>query len=256
MAANMMIKAVALRRSLLRPHLLRHAASAASSSSSSCSSWRSDAPRWAPLSCSKVREFSAGSSSQKEEPVKVPITVHGVAGKYAAAFYVIAVRAKALEPIYEEMQQIVQAAEKSSTFADFLKDMSVSNKDKVKAVQGLFEELGFSEITVNFLALLAENGRLHGLKEIVNCLTELVLAYRKQVKAMVTTVVELKPKEMEDLKKSLKRFVKPDETILLEQKIDKRILGGLVVDIGEKHIDLSIATKLKNMERVLLEPLP
>jgi F0F1-type ATP synthase delta subunit len=33
-------------------------------------------------------------------------------------------------------------------------------------------------------------------------------------------------------------------------------MGGLVVDIGEKHIDLSIATKLRDMERILREPLP
>eukprot|EP00250_Pteridium_aquilinum_P027155 c34319_g1_i1 orf=207-929(+) len=206
---------------------------------------------------SQVRDFSAGQPPKATEiPVRIPVKVHGVAGKYAASLYVVAVQAKALEPIYEELNEILKAAEKSSTFGEYLRDLSVPNKERVKAVRTLFEELGFSEISINFLSLLAENGRLHGFQEIMKCLSELVMAYKKQVKATVTTVVELKPKEMDDLKKSLKRFVEPDHTILLDQKIDRRIMGGLVVDIGEKHIDLSIATKLKNMERVLREPLP
>ncbi|KAH7277159.1 hypothetical protein KP509_39G036800 [Ceratopteris richardii] len=134
--------------------------------------------------------------------------------------------------------------------------MSMPNKERVKIVQSLFKELGYSEISINFLALLAENGRLRNFKEVMKSLSELNMAHRKEVKATVTTVVELKDKELGELMKSLKKFVGSDHTILLEQKIDKRIMGGLVVDIGEKHIDLSIATKLKDMERVLREPLP
>lgn len=77
--------------------------------------------------------------------------MHGVAGKYATSLYVAAVQAKALEPIYEELNQVLKAAEKSPTFREFMKDMSVSNKDRVKAVRTLFEELECSEISINFL---------------------------------------------------------------------------------------------------------
>ena len=74
-----------------------------------------------------------------------------MAGKYAVSLYVTAVRANALEPIYEELTELLKASEKSPTFLEFLKDMSVSNKNKVKAVQSLLGELGFSDITTNFL---------------------------------------------------------------------------------------------------------
>ena len=74
-----------------------------------------------------------------------------MAGKYAVSLYVTAVRANALEPIYEELTELLKASEKSPTFREFLKDMSVSNKNKVKAVQSLLGELGFSDITTNFL---------------------------------------------------------------------------------------------------------
>jgi F-type H+-transporting ATPase subunit O len=67
---------------------------------------------------------------------------------------VTAVRANALEAIYEELNELLKASEKSPTFAEFLKDMSISNKSKVKAVQSLLGELGFSDISTNFLGIV------------------------------------------------------------------------------------------------------
>jgi F-type H+-transporting ATPase subunit O len=42
------------------------------------------------------------------------------------------------------------------------------------------------------------------------------------------------------------------ETIVLLQ-VDRSIVGGIVVDIEDKHIDLSIDTKIKQMEKLLAE---
>lgn len=38
-------------------------------------------------------------------------------------------------------------------------------------------------------------------------------------------------------------------------QVDRSIVGGLIVDIGETHIDLSIDSKIKQMEKVLKESL-
>jgi F-type H+-transporting ATPase subunit O len=35
--------------------------------------------------------------------------------------------------------------------------------------------------------------------------------------------------------------------------VDPSIIGGLVIDIGDKHIDLSINTKIRKMEALLAE---
>ncbi len=42
------------------------------------------------------------------------------------------------------------------------------------------------------------------------------------------------------------------KTIVLLQ-VDRSIIGGIVVDIEDKHIDLSIDTKIKQMEKLLAE---
>lgn len=50
---------------------------------------------------------------------------------------------------------------------------------------------------------------------------------------------------------SLQKFVKSSETILLKTTVDPELLGGLVVAIGDKYVDLSIATKVKRYTTLL-----
>lgn len=41
------------------------------------------------------------------------------------------------------------------------------------------------------------------------------------------------------------QFVKSNETIQLKASVDPTIVGGLVVAIGDKYVDMSVATKIK-----------
>jgi F-type H+-transporting ATPase subunit O len=36
-------------------------------------------------------------------------------------------------------------------------------------------------------------------------------------------------------------------------QVDRSIIGGIVIDLLDKHIDLSIDTRIKQMEKVLAE---
>lgn len=43
----------------------------------------------------------------------------------------------------------------------------------------------------------------------------------------------------------LQKFIKPNETILLTSKVDPSIIGGMVISIADKYVDMSISTKVK-----------
>ena len=36
-------------------------------------------------------------------------------------------------------------------------------------------------------------------------------------------------------------------------QVDPSIIGGIVIDIGDKHIDLSIATRIKKIQQMVLQ---
>ncbi|BBN16927.1 F-type H+-transporting ATPase subunit delta [Marchantia polymorpha subsp. ruderalis] len=204
------------------------------------------------------RGFAAGASKAqpKQDDVQVPLPMYGVTGKYASALYVTAVRGNVLEPVEQELKSVVGAADHDSVFGQFMKDPSVPKDVRMKAIQDLFgKQSSYLDITKNFLAVLAENGRLREIQKISNAYSELVLAHRGEVKATITAALELTPEELEGIKGALKGHLKPGQVLKVEQKVDRSIIGGIVVDILDKHIDLSIDTQIKQMEKVLAENL-
>ncbi|KAJ6310127.1 hypothetical protein OIU76_014956 [Salix suchowensis] len=129
------------------------------------------------------------SSVQKEEKIKLPITLYGGTGNYASALFVVAKRSKVLDQVESEILDLIEASKKSPKFSQFLKDLSVRADARVKAINEICATAKFSDITKNFLVIVAENGRLNHLESIVNKFKQLTMADKGIVKAMVTTVM-------------------------------------------------------------------
>eukprot|EP00257_Ricinus_communis_P027931 XP_025015345.1 ATP synthase subunit O, mitochondrial [Ricinus communis] len=135
------------------------------------------------------------------------------------------------------------------------KDLAVPSDTRVKAINEICAQAKFSDITKNFLVVLAENARLRHIDDIAKRFVELTMADRGEVKAVVTTVIPLPPEEEKQLKETLQDVIGQGKKVKLEQKIDPSILGGLVVEFGQKVFDMSIKTRAKQMERFLREPI-
>lgn len=57
--------------------------------------------------------------------------------------------------------------------------------------------------------------------------------------------------DQQELKKTLQAFAKKGETIKIELKVDPTIIGGIVVSIGDKYVDMSVATKIKKYTEII-----
>ncbi|XP_071720417.1 ATP synthase subunit O, mitochondrial-like [Rutidosis leptorrhynchoides] len=196
----------------------------------------------------------ASSSAPKEPKIKVPVAMFGGSGNYASALFIAAAKTKTLEKVESELFDLVSATQKSPTFSQFMKDLAVPADTRVKAVTEICEQAKFSEVTKNFLVVLADNGRLRHVDTIAKRFSDLTMAHRGEIKAVVTTVIPLPTEEEKELKDTLQEILK-GKKIKLEQKIDPSILGGIVVEFGQKVFDMSIKTRAKQMERFLRDPI-
>ncbi|XP_048231970.1 ATP synthase subunit O, mitochondrial [Ricinus communis] len=208
-----------------------------------------------PAFTSECSKNYATSSGQKEVRVKVPLALFGGTGNYASALYLAAKKANALDKVESEILDLLEAMKKSPTFSQFTKDLAVPSDTRVKAINEICAQAKFSDITKNFLVVLAENARLRHIDDIAKRFVELTMADRGEVKAVVTTVIPLPPEEEKQLKETLQDVIGQGKKVKLEQKIDPSILGGLVVEFGQKVFDMSIKTRAKQMERFLREPI-
>ncbi|XP_072985038.1 ATP synthase subunit O, mitochondrial-like [Typha latifolia] len=190
-----------------------------------------------------------------EAKIKVPLSLFGGSGNYASALFLAASKANMLDKIESEILDIVDASKKSPLFSQFMKDLSVPRETRVKAVQEIFSEAGFSHVTKNFMAVLADSGRLRHLERIARRFVDLTMAHKGEVNVIVTSVIPLPAEEEKELKQTLQDILGQGKTVKLEQKIDPSILGGLVIEFGQKVFDMSIKTRAKQMEKFLREPL-
>lgn len=118
--------------------------------------------------------------------------------------------------------------------------------------------------------MLAENGRLNRLDAIINAFKSIMSAYRGEVPCQVTSakvmLVDtqsraellifslLQPLDEESLKEveaAMAGFLQEGQSLQMTTKVDPSILGGLVVVIGDRYVDLSLATKIQRYSQLL-----
>lgn len=197
------------------------------------------------------------ATKAKESPakIKVPLALFGGTGNYASALFLTAAKANVLDKVESEIVDLVEASKRSPLFSQFIKNLSIPKGTRVKAITEIFSEAGFTDVTKNFLVLLAENGRLRYLERIAQRFVDLAMAHRGEVKVIVTSVIPLPEQEEKELKQAMQDLLGAGKTVKLEQKIDQNILGGLVIEFSQKLFDMSIKTRAKQMEDFLRQPI-
>ena len=150
--------------------------------------------------------------------------------------------------------QVIGLKEADEKFSAFLDDPTIPVEKKIDGLKEVFEADKFTDITKNFFFVMAENGRLAELPMVAEQYQELVYASRGEVLVTVTSAIPLSPAQENECKKVLtEKVLKKGEKLVLDVKIDRKILGGLIFDIGEKHIDMSIEARIRKIENLLRE---
>jgi F-type H+-transporting ATPase subunit O len=184
----------------------------------------------------------------------LPMKLFGLDGRYAMALYSAASKKNVLDKVEDEMNRIVQYLSKHPEVREMMEQPIFNRKQTIDMVKSLLGKNHYHEITCNFFNLLAENGRLRYTYKILESFGVLMSAHRGEIQAIVTSAKELPSNMVEQLSVALKKgFIQPGQTLKVTTRRDPTILGGLIVEVGDKTLDLSVATKLKRLNQLLAE---
>ena len=168
-----------------------------------------------------------------------------LAGRYATALFGLARDEGQIDAVSRSLDSLEAALANSNDFAVLVSSPLVSRTDAAKAVAALIPTLGLDPITAKFLGVLAENGRLAELKNVIRMVRMLALGHRGETTADVMSAHPLNDAQVAELKAKLRARVGRDVTI--NAAVDPTLLGGLVVRLGSQMIDASIRTKLNTL---------
>jgi len=169
----------------------------------------------------------------------------GVAGRYASALYELADQAKCLDAVAADLQALRGLVDENADFARLVASPVLTRDTQVAAVSALGEKAGFQELTVKFLGLLARNRRLGALRPAVGAFLAELAARRGEVTAEVTSAQTMKDSHLDSIKAALAQAL--GSKVALESRVDPALIGGMVVRVGSKMIDSSLATKLQKL---------
>eukprot|EP00949_MAST-11_sp_MAST-11-sp1_P002955 g2955.t1 len=207
-----------------------------------------------PARATALRSFSAAKKNKKATgDVQAPKQLYGVTGRYSMALYVAAAKAGTLDKVESDLSNFVSHVESNPTFAAFLKNPTIPRTAKKADIEAICGKGKFSPTSVALFGTLAENGRLGDVAAVSESFGDLMRAHRGEVAAVVTSADELTAKQRKQLEASFSSFVKSGETLKASYKVDSQLMGGLTVQIGDKFMDLSSATKINKMHKLLSE---
>ena len=202
------------------------------------------------------RQFIRMASSAAKKPQQ-PLRIYGVDGTYATALFDVAVAESRVPQVSSSLAAVNDLLHNDSKLAHIFQNPALSLQDRQLVAKTVVNNgsVKVEPAVANFLNVLAENNRLSLLEKIAKDFAKLDDHYNGVVNGTITTAQPLDNKSFKRIEKALagSKFVGPEKTLRLTNTVDPQIQGGLIVEIDEKTVDLSIAARIQKLNKILEE---
>lgn len=178
-------------------------------------------------------------------------TSSGVAGRYATALFELAKEQEALEHVAVELTRFNEALDAFEDLTRLVKSPVFSAEEQGRALAAILEKLEIEGLTRNFLLLVAKNRRLFATPDMIRAFRAMLARERGETSASVTAAAKLTEAQISALKQALKAAL--GKEVMLEERVDPALIGGLVVTVGSRMVDTSLRTKLNSLKIAMKE---
>jgi len=124
----------------------------------------------------------------------------------------------------------------------------VTHQERAEILVSLPEESQAGHVMGNFFRILNEADRIDLLEQINISYEEMLQKLQGVIKVEATTATKLNEQEQQEIADKIIMLV-GGAPVNIENKVDPRILGGMIVQIGSVQIDDSVKTKLDRMKK-------
>lgn len=169
--------------------------------------------------------------------------------RYARALLDIGREEKSLSRTLAEVESFVGVCDAAPRLRETLSAKQIGRDEKQKALEAVLATSGFLPTTRNFLLLLVDKDRFDVLPGILVAFRRMVEEAEGIERVEVVVPSPLSAAQKEELSLALAK--KTGKKIVIEEKTDPALIGGMVVQIGSVVYDGSLRTQIRQIREKL-----
>jgi len=171
------------------------------------------------------------------------------ANAYARSLLELSNETGSAEVIGQELMELLEALDQDPSFATFLSSPAIGTKERQDVLDRAIRPQ-VSPLLANFLGVLNEHNRLGDFGEVASSFADLLRQQLGKVDVDVVLPHAIDAAEQETIRQQVSRALGKEASINVS--IDESIIGGIVLQIGDKRIDGSVKAQLDSLKQRLL----
>ncbi|MBE3094351.1 MAG: ATP synthase F1 subunit delta [Actinobacteria bacterium] len=179
---------------------------------------------------------------------KVKESIEFKSNYYAQAVFNVARAENMVDQVEDELRQLKDEITNNLELKKNLTDPSIENYEKIKVMLEILGDDG-SKAIKSFAAMMVILDAIDSFEQTYKDFVELANQLKRQVSIEVISVIKLDKEILNEIKENVDKKTGLD--VRIKNVLDKNIIGGLVIKIGDKVIDLSIKDKLEDLKNKL-----
>lgn len=168
------------------------------------------------------------------------------ASRYVKSLLGLAVDKNVLEEVHRDMLLFSEVVSKSRPLVLLLENPVIKHHIKLAVLKKIFQGKVHA-LTMTFFDIIVRKNREPILVSIAREFHNAYNEYKGIGKAMVTTAVPLDSKLRAEFEKLVQKYSDKKHIELIE-KVDPDLIGGFVLNVGDRQVDASVQSKLKTLK--------
>lgn len=172
--------------------------------------------------------------------------------RYAKAFLEYAIQNDMVDESLADLELLTETIQSNRELRNILSQPFIQKSKKEAILKRIFEGK-VSDKTLKFIDLILEKNHPELLTNLLIMYRDMYNDYKGIAVVTITSVVKLDEERQQHLISLIKHAINGNIQII--NKIDKKIIGGFVINYKDYQYDASIYTKLRNLESLFTDNL-
>ena len=192
-----------------------------------------------------------GKREQKEQGMNLETQhnnspIFDVKGRYAYALFELAQEEDTLAALEQEMSQLQTLITEDNHLIAMMESQTISQEEKLSAIEALAARAGFSATLHHFLALIIKNNRAHLLPDILATFRQISDQHKGITHIDIRCAQELKPPQQDKLQHLCQNHF--GEKTQIKFSIDESLMAGVQINLPNYVLDATLAAKFSQLE--------